>query len=146
MQEKLICSCTIAVLILSSSPFAQSRMKKPIIKAEAKEEGDEHQKKKKNNYDFAEMRARRSRKSLGEISKAQETEEERQPAIYSPLHQSSLTAFMFSLLSCSITHTHIWCINIYTHSWAAVRRSLIASPIAGPEGQGHIHLEYHKQT
>lgn len=63
MQEKLICSCTIAVLILSSSPLAQSRMKKPIIKAAAEEEEeDEDKKKQKNNYDFAEMRARRSRK------------------------------------------------------------------------------------
>lgn len=79
-------------------------MKKPIIKAAAEEEEDEDKKKKKNNYDFAEMRARRSRKRRWDITRAQETEEERETAIYTP-HQSSLTVFMFSLLSYPITHT-----------------------------------------
>lgn len=64
MQEKLICSCTIAVLILSSSPLAQSRMRKPIIKAEVEEEKEDEDQKKKNNYDFVKIRARRLRKRL----------------------------------------------------------------------------------
>lgn len=100
MQEKLIWSCTIAVLILSSSPLAQSGMKKTIIKAAVEEEEEDEE---KNNYDFAEMRARRSRTKLREITRAQETEEVRQPAIYSP-HQSSSTVYVQPPIPFYYTH------------------------------------------
>lgn len=118
-------------------------MKKPIIKAAAEEEEDQI-------FFFFFFFLRFCRNEGEEVK--EETLRNNQSTGQRGRETNCYTLPLPIIINCLyvqppiLLHTHMQCINTYAHSWAAIRRALIASPIAGTEGQGHIHLEHRKQT